>query len=80
MAREGLAAIIQRDLGYTVCGIAPDERATRELTVGGRTKKRKSGFGDEEIKNILRGRWLRIFEEWLSDKVLPARKGNAVSD
>jgi len=31
--------------------------------LGGRTKKRKSGFGDEEIKNILRGRWLRIFEE-----------------
>ncbi len=32
VAREGLAAIIHRDLGYTVCGIAPDERATRELT------------------------------------------------
>jgi len=47
--------------------------------LGGRTKKSKSGFGDE-IENILRGRWLRIFEEWLSAKVLPARKGNAVSD
>jgi len=32
VAREGLSAIIRRDLGYTVCGIAPDERATRELT------------------------------------------------
>jgi DNA-binding NarL/FixJ family response regulator len=31
VAREGLVAIIRRDLGYTVCGIAPDERATREL-------------------------------------------------
>lgn len=32
VAREGLAAIIHRDLGYTVCGLATDERATRELT------------------------------------------------
>jgi DNA-binding NarL/FixJ family response regulator len=32
VAREGLAAIIRRDLGYTVCGLAADERATRELT------------------------------------------------
>jgi DNA-binding NarL/FixJ family response regulator len=32
VAREGLAAIIRRDLGYTVCGLATDERATRELT------------------------------------------------
>jgi chemotaxis response regulator CheB len=32
VAREGLVAIIRRDLGYTVCGLATDERATRELT------------------------------------------------
>jgi hypothetical protein len=32
VAREGLVAIIRRDLGYTVCGLAIDERATRELT------------------------------------------------
>jgi len=32
VAREGLAAIIRGDLGYTVCGLAADERATRELT------------------------------------------------
>ena len=32
VAREGLVAIIRRDLGYTVCGLASDERATRELT------------------------------------------------
>lgn len=32
VAREGLVAIIRRDLGYTVCGIATDERTTRELT------------------------------------------------
>jgi DNA-binding NarL/FixJ family response regulator len=31
VAREGIAAIIDRDLGYTVCGLATDERATREL-------------------------------------------------
>jgi DNA-binding NarL/FixJ family response regulator len=31
VAREGLVAIIRRDLGYTVCGLATDERATREL-------------------------------------------------
>jgi len=31
VAREGLVVIIHRDLGYTVCGIATDERATREL-------------------------------------------------
>jgi DNA-binding NarL/FixJ family response regulator len=31
VAREGLVAIIHRDLGYTVCGLATDERATREL-------------------------------------------------
>ena len=31
VAREGLVAIIGRDLGYTVCGLATDERATREL-------------------------------------------------
>jgi DNA-binding NarL/FixJ family response regulator len=30
-AREGLAAIILRDLGYKVCGLATDERTTREL-------------------------------------------------
>jgi hypothetical protein len=29
VAREGLVAIIQRDLGYTVCGLAIDESATR---------------------------------------------------
>jgi DNA-binding NarL/FixJ family response regulator len=32
VAREGLVAIIRRDLGYTVCGLAIDEKATRELT------------------------------------------------
>ncbi len=32
VAREGLAAIIQQDLGYTVCGLASDERRMRELT------------------------------------------------
>jgi len=32
VAREGLVAIIHRDLGYTVCGLATDERAARELT------------------------------------------------
>jgi DNA-binding NarL/FixJ family response regulator len=32
VAREGLVAIIRRDLGYTVCGLATDEKATRELT------------------------------------------------
>jgi DNA-binding NarL/FixJ family response regulator len=32
VAREGLVAIIRRDLGYTVCGLATDERAMRELT------------------------------------------------
>ena len=31
VAREGLVAIIRRDLGYTVCGVAIDERSTREL-------------------------------------------------
>ena len=32
VAREGLAAIIRRELGYTVCGLATDEHTTRELT------------------------------------------------
>ena len=32
VAREGLVAIIRRDLGYTVCGLATDERTMRELT------------------------------------------------
>ena len=32
VAREGLVAIIRRDLGYIVCGLATDEKATRELT------------------------------------------------
>ena len=31
VAREGLVAIIQQELGYTVCGLAIDERSTREL-------------------------------------------------
>jgi DNA-binding NarL/FixJ family response regulator len=31
VAREGIVAIIDRDLGYTVCGLATDEGATREL-------------------------------------------------
>jgi DNA-binding NarL/FixJ family response regulator len=31
VAREGLVAIIRRDLGYTVCGLAIDERSTCEL-------------------------------------------------
>jgi DNA-binding NarL/FixJ family response regulator len=31
VAREGIVAIIDRDLGYTVCGLATDERATRDL-------------------------------------------------
>ncbi len=31
VAREGIAAIINRDLRYTLCGLAIDERATREL-------------------------------------------------
>ena len=32
VAREGIAAIFHRDLSYIVCGLATDERATRELT------------------------------------------------
>jgi DNA-binding NarL/FixJ family response regulator len=32
VAREGLVAIIRRDLGYTVCGLAIYERSTRELS------------------------------------------------
>jgi DNA-binding NarL/FixJ family response regulator len=31
VAREGIAVIIHRDLGYPVCGLATDEGATREL-------------------------------------------------
>lgn len=31
VAREGFVAIIGRDLRYTVCGLATDERTTREL-------------------------------------------------
>jgi DNA-binding NarL/FixJ family response regulator len=31
VAREGLVAIIRRDLGYTVCGLASDRRTTHEL-------------------------------------------------
>lgn len=31
-AREGLAAIIRQDLGYTVCGLATDARMIGELT------------------------------------------------
>ncbi len=31
VAREGLLAIIRRDLGYTVCGLAIDERTAGEL-------------------------------------------------
>lgn len=31
VAREGLAAISQRDLGYGISGLATDERTTREL-------------------------------------------------
>ena len=31
VAREGLAAIIRHDRGYTVCGLATDERATRDV-------------------------------------------------
>ena len=31
VAREGLVAIIRQDLGYTVCGLAIDERTTGEL-------------------------------------------------
>ncbi len=31
VAREGIAVIIHRDLGYPVCGLAIDEGATREL-------------------------------------------------
>jgi DNA-binding NarL/FixJ family response regulator len=31
VAREGLFAIIRRDLGYTVCGVAIDEKSTRKL-------------------------------------------------
>jgi len=31
VAREGVAAIIQHHLGYRVCGLATDERVTREL-------------------------------------------------
>lgn len=31
VAREGLVTIIRRDLGYTVCGLATDERTAREL-------------------------------------------------
>jgi len=32
VAREGLVAIIQRDLGHTICGLATDARTARELT------------------------------------------------
>ena len=32
VAREGLATIIQRDLGYRICGLATDERTARDLT------------------------------------------------
>ena len=32
VAREGLAAIIRHDLGYTVSGLATDERTMHELT------------------------------------------------
>ena len=32
VAREGLVAIIRRDLGYTVCGLATDEGTMHELT------------------------------------------------
>jgi len=31
VAREGIGAIIHRDLGYTLCGLATDEKTTREL-------------------------------------------------
>jgi len=31
VAREGIAVIIHRDLGYPICGLATDEGATREL-------------------------------------------------
>jgi DNA-binding NarL/FixJ family response regulator len=31
VAREGLVAILRRDLGYTVCGLAIDGRTTHEL-------------------------------------------------
>jgi DNA-binding NarL/FixJ family response regulator len=31
VAREGLAAIIRRDLGFAVCGLATDQRTTSEL-------------------------------------------------
>lgn len=31
VAREGIAVIIHRDRGYPVCGLATDQRATREL-------------------------------------------------
>lgn len=31
VAREGLVAIIRRELGYTVCGLAADQRTAREL-------------------------------------------------
>ena len=32
VAREGLVAIIRRDLGYTVCGLATDEGTMHDLT------------------------------------------------
>jgi len=31
VAREGMAVIINRDLGYTLCGVATDEMATHKL-------------------------------------------------
>jgi DNA-binding NarL/FixJ family response regulator len=31
VAREGIAAIIRRDLRYTLCGLAPDQRTLNEL-------------------------------------------------
>jgi DNA-binding NarL/FixJ family response regulator len=31
VAREGIAVIIDRDLGYTLCGVATDEMATHKL-------------------------------------------------
>ena len=31
VAREGLAAIIRRELGFAVCGLATDQRTTSEL-------------------------------------------------
>src|SRR6266699_1435065 len=38
------------------------------------------GFSDEQIEKILRGNWMRIFEEVLSLEASPVRDSDAISD